>query len=129
MIFTLYHFILITEGPPTWQIKPYNVTLYSGQKYTLPCRTHGYPAAFHTWTKDGSLVPGHGVTAGINDLLFSEAKISHSGMYTCTAYNVYGHISQTVYVKVFSGMVFWLWYPWRGGGLGEGLVGVKMYRK
>ena len=101
-----YIFFLYLEGPPSWHIKPHNVTLYTGQKYTLPCRTHGYPAAHHTWTKDGFIISHIDVIAGLNDLIFTAAKISHSGIYRCSASNVYGTISQSVFVKVVIGMVF-----------------------
>ena len=39
-----------------------------------------------------------------NDLVFSNAKLSHSGWYTCTASNLFGTISHSVYVDVVSGM-------------------------
>jgi len=96
------------ESAPTWHIKPHNVTLYHGQRYTLPCRTFGYPIPSHFWTKNGAAIVDLGVYSGITDLYFYSAKTSHSGLYTCTATNVYGTISQSVYVEVVSGMVFWL---------------------
>ena len=95
------------ESAPTWRIKPHNVTLYHGQRnYTLPCRTFGYPVPNQFWTKNGATVEDSDVCAGINDLFFYTAKKRHSGLYTCTASNVLGTISQSVYVKVVSGMVF-----------------------
>ena len=39
-----------------------------------------------------------------NDLFFSNAKSWHSGWYICTASNVYGTVSHSVYVDVVSGM-------------------------
>ena len=81
------------------------MTLYEGQQYLLPCKVHGYPVPSYFWSLDGSLVidPDVKVRAN-NDLFFSNAKSSHSGWYTCTASNVFGTISHSVYVDVVSGM-------------------------
>lgn len=94
-----------TESPPSWDIKPHNVTLYEGQEYRLPCKTHGYPTPSYFWSHDGSLVIDLDVKVDVNNyLFFSNAKLSHSGWYTCTASNFYGTISHSVYVDVVSGM-------------------------
>lgn len=55
------------------------------------------------WTKNGFIITDTDVTAGLNDLIFTAAKIRHSGMYTCSASNIYGTISQSVFVKVVAG--------------------------
>ena len=81
------------------------MTLYEGQQYTLPCKTNGYPTPSYFWSHDGSLVIDSDVKVRANNyLFFSNAKSSHSGWYTCTAANVHGTISRSVYVDVVAGM-------------------------
>ena len=81
------------------------MTLYEGQQYTLPCKAHGYPVPSYFWSHDGSLVVDLDVKVRANnDLFFSNAKSWHSGWYICTASNVYGTVSHSVYVDVVSGM-------------------------
>jgi len=100
-----------TVSPPSWDIKPHNVTLYVGQQYKLPCKAHGYPIPSHFWSHDGSLVIDRDVKVqGNNYLFFSDAKSSHSGWYTCTVSNVHGTISHSVYVDVVAGMSVTLFY-------------------
>lgn len=87
------------------------MTLYVGQQYKLPCKTHGYPIPSHFWSHDGLLVIDRDVKVlGNNYLFFSDAKSSHSGWYTCTVSNVHGTISRSVYVDVVAGMSVTLFY-------------------
>ena len=82
------------------------MTLYEGQKYTLPCEAFAYPEPTYVWLRNGHLVADVDVKALVNNyLLFSKAKLSHSGWYTCTASNIYGSVSHSVYVNVVSGML------------------------
>ena len=55
------------------------------------------------WTKNGVIITDTDMAAGLKDLIFTAAKIRHSGMYTCSASNIYGTISQSVFIKVVAG--------------------------
>lgn len=54
-----------------------------------------------------------------NYLFFSNAKSWHSGWYTCTASNVHGTISHSVYVDVVSGKSVALFSNLRGQHLAQ----------
>ena len=92
------------ESAPSWKIKPRNVTLFEDQEYTLPCDAIAFPEPAHSWSHNGHLVVSSNPVVVGNNLVFSSAKASHSGWYTCTASNYYGSISSSVYVEVVSGM-------------------------
>ena len=99
-----YCFISHLESAPSWKIKPRNVTLYENQEYTLPCDAIAFPEPAHFWSHNGHLVVSFNPVVEGNNLVFSTAKVSHTGWYTCTASNYYGSISSSVYVEVVSGM-------------------------
>nr|XP_058973645.1 fibroblast growth factor receptor 4-like isoform X1 [Pocillopora verrucosa] len=97
-----FYITVQTESAPSWKIKPRNVTLYEDQEYTLPCDAIAFPEPVHSWSHNGHLVVSFNPVVVGNNLVFSSAKASHSGWYTCTASNYYGSISSSVYVEVVS---------------------------
>ena len=96
--------VVVPDGTPTWHMKPENVTLYNSQYYILPCKAYAYPAASYRWTKNGYQISDTGIKIGTYNLTFVSASNRHTGWYKCLALNEYGSISQSVYVKVVSGM-------------------------
>ena len=80
------------------------MTLYEDQEYTLPCDAIAFPEPAHFWSHNGHLVVSFNPVVEGKNLVFSTAKVSHTGWYTCTASNYYGSISSSVYVEVVSGM-------------------------
>lgn len=97
-----FYITVQTESAPSWKIKPRNVTLYEDQEYTLPCDAIAFPEPVHSWSHNGHLVVSFNPVVVGNNLVFSSAKASHSGWYTCTASNYYGSISSSVYIEVVS---------------------------
>ena len=99
-----FFLLRLTDSAPDWDTKPHNVTLYEGQQYTLPCKAHGYPVPIYFWSHKGSIIVDLDIKVlSSNYLYFSNAKVRHSGWYTCTVSNVHGTISHSVYVDVVSG--------------------------
>ena len=96
----------LLESAPSWHVKPHNVTLYKGQLYTLPCETYGYPEPSYTWLKDNYPIWDIDLAPHGKELTFLVARTWHSGKYTCTAFNIKGSISESVYVNVVPGMSF-----------------------
>ena len=99
--------LIVLESAPSWHVKPHNVTLYKGQiYYTLPCKTYGYPEPSYTWLKDNYPIRPWDVDLAPRgkELIFLVARTWDSGKYTCTASNIKGSISESVYVSVVPGM-------------------------
>ena len=96
----------LLESAPSWHVKPHNVTLYKGQLYTLPCKTYGYPEPSYKWLKDNYPIWDIDLAPHAKELTFLVARTWHSGKYTCTAFNIKGSISESVYVNVVPGMSF-----------------------
>ena len=81
------------------------MTLYEGEKYTLPCEAFAYPEPTYVWSHNGHLVADLDIKELVNNyLLFSKAKLSHSGWYTCRASNFHGSVSHSAFVEVVSGI-------------------------
>lgn len=97
-----FYISMVTVSAPSWKNKPQNVTLFKGQEYTLPCDAIGYPEPGYSWSHNGHLVVSSNPVAIGKNLVFSPAKYSHTGWYTCTASNFYGTITSSLYVEVVS---------------------------
>lgn len=99
-----FNLVFAAVYSPRWIQKPYNVTLYQGQTYTIPCKAEGRPDPSYTWTKDGLKISTAGVNAlASGKLQFNSAKKFHSGQYTCVAANRMGSEYANIYVQVVDG--------------------------
>ena len=86
------NFLLV---PPRFSIPLTDSGGIENNVYILTCSANGDPTPFVQWSQGGVIFPTG------NNLTFSPLLKANAGLYTCTATNVAGSISETIYLDVY----------------------------
>ena len=96
---------IFVQGPskPNFHSPLENVTLYLSQQYEVQCRAYADPPGDlkYSWSKKGGYIDDIKVTdLGDGRLMISEARMSDTGQYSCTARNSAGESTTSLFIKV-----------------------------
>ena len=98
IVYILEPFLMVasfTLVPPSFSPTPVDINGIENTVFTLTCSVNGDPPPFVQWSLGGLVFP-----SGSN-LIFSPLLRANAGSYTCSATNIAGTISKTIYLDVY----------------------------